>query len=54
MKYIFVSESNNKYYFEILSDNVVIDSITIYSPNYDTAISRLENYIQSQEYTNDK
>lgn len=53
MIYIFVSESNNKYYFEILSDNAVIDSITIYSPNYDTAISRLENYIQSQEYSNE-
>ena len=43
-----ISESNNTYEFSIESD-YYFDTIFIYAPNYKTALSRVNKYIQSQE-----
>lgn len=42
-----ISESNNTYEFSI-EFNTHVDTIFIYAPNYKTALSRVNKYIQSQ------
>ena len=42
----FISEKNNTYIFRIKPQN---EKITIYAPNYDTALSRAKTYIKSLE-----
>ena len=42
----FISESNNTYIFRIKPQN---ETISIYAPNYDTALSRAKTYIKSLE-----
>ena len=42
----FISEKNNTYIFRIKPQN---ETITVYAPNYDTALSRVETYIKSLE-----
>ena len=44
----FISESNNIYEFSIQL-NAHTETISIYAPNYDTALSRAETYIKSLE-----
>ena len=44
----FISESNNTYEFSIESDDY-FDTIFIYAPNYETALSRANAYIKSLE-----
>ena len=43
-----ISEYNNTYEFSIQSDNY-FDTVFIYAPNYDTALSRANAYIKSLE-----
>ena len=47
-----ISESNNTYEFSIESDDY-FDTIFIYAPNYETALSRANKYIKSQEMKNE-
>lgn len=42
----FISEKNNTYIFRIKPQN---ETISIYAPNYDTALSRAKIYIKSLE-----
>ena len=42
----FISEKNNTYIFRIKPQN---ETISIYAPNYDTALSRAITYIKSLE-----
>ena len=42
----FISESNNTYIFRIKPQN---ETISIYAPNYDTALSRAKTYIKYLE-----
>lgn len=42
----FISEKNNTYIFRIKPQN---ETITVYAPNYDTALSRAITYIKSLE-----
>ena len=42
----FISEKNNTYIFRIKPQN---ETISIYAPNYDTALSRAKSYIKSLE-----
>ena len=44
----FISEKNNTYEFSIQFDTYT-EKITVYAPNYDTALSRAETYIKSLE-----
>ena len=44
----FISESNNTYEFSIQFDTYT-EIISIYAPNYKTALSRAETYIKSLE-----
>ena len=44
----FISESNNIYEFSIQL-NAHTETISIYAPNYDTALSRAETYIKYLE-----
>ena len=44
----FISEKNNTYKFRIQLDTYT-ETISIYAPNYDTALSRAETYIKSLE-----
>ena len=44
----FISESNNIYEFSIQFDTYT-EMISIYAPNYDTALSRAETYIKYLE-----
>ena len=44
----FISEKNNTYIFRIKLDTYT-ETISIYAPNYDTALSRAETYIKSLE-----
>ena len=44
----FISEKNNTYEFSIQFDTYT-ETITIYAPNYDTALSRAETYIKYLE-----
>ena len=41
-----ISESNNTYIFRIKPQN---ETITVYAPNYDTALSRAKTYIKYLE-----
>ena len=41
-----ISEKNNTYIFRIKPQN---ETITVYAPNYDTALSRAETYIKYLE-----
>ena len=41
----FISEKNNTYEFSI-QFNTYTEIISIYAPNYDTALSRAETYIK--------
>ena len=43
-----ISESNNTYEFSI-KFNTNAETISIYAPNYDTALSRAETYIKFLE-----
>lgn len=55
MKIELISESNNKYIFEVENDNTSGSegndkfTIEIYAPNYSTAITRALQHIKSQE-----
>ena len=42
----FISEKNNTYIFRIKPQN---ETISIYAPNYDTALKRANNYIKHSE-----
>lgn len=42
----FISESNNTYEFRIKPQN---ETITVYAPNYQTALSRVNNYSKHLE-----
>ena len=44
----FISEKNNTYEFSIQFDTYT-EIITVYAPNYDTALSRAETYIKYLE-----
>jgi len=45
-----ISESNNLYNFAINDNNgKTIDTISIYAPNYQTALSRAKNYSKHLE-----
>ena len=44
----FISEKNNTYEFSI-QFNTHIDNLSIYAPNYDTALKRVNAYIKSLE-----
>ena len=44
----FISEKNNTYEFSI-QFNMHTETISIYAPNYDTALKRVNAYIKSLE-----
>ncbi len=44
----FISEKNNTYEFSIKFDTHA-ETISIYAPNYNTALNRAKQYIKSQE-----
>ena len=44
----FISESNNTYEFSIQFDTHA-ETISIYAPNYDTALKRANAYVKSLE-----
>lgn len=49
MKIELISESNNLYEFTIHGSEGIIDTISIYAPNYQTALSRVNNYSKHLE-----
>ena len=44
-----ISESNNLYNFALKDNNGTIYTISIYAPNYQTALSRVNNYSKHLE-----